>query len=154
MDYECEIKEQISQSALTIRTRTPVEKLPQVLGEGYGTIAQYFGELKKQPLGPPFAIYYNMDMQDLDIEFGFPVEPGIEGKDNIQKSNSPGGKVATCLYTGPYKDIEPAYNCLMKWIKDHGHETTDIAYEVYLNDPSVTPSQELKTQIAFILKTA
>jgi len=153
MSYRCEVKEQATQPALSIRTRTSVENLPHVLGEGYGTVAQYLGELKKQPSGAPFAIYYNMDMQDLDIEFGFPVKEGIEGKDNIQVSSTPGGKVATCLYVGPYNEIEPAYNALMKWADDNKYETTGVAYEVYLNDPAQTPPQELKTQIGFVLKT-
>jgi hypothetical protein len=29
-----------------------------------------------------------------------------------------------------------------------------VAYEMYLNDPSHTPPEELKTQIAFLLKGA
>ena len=63
--------------------------------------------------------YYNMDMQDLDIEAGFPVSRGLSGKGDIQTGEIPGGKVATCLYTGPYSDIEPAYNALSQWMKEN-----------------------------------
>ena len=72
MSYKCELNEQATQPALSIRTRTPVQDIPQVLGKAYGAIAQYLGELGEQPVGPPFAAYYNMDMQNLDIEIGFP----------------------------------------------------------------------------------
>ncbi|MFC2008161.1 GyrI-like domain-containing protein [Chloroflexota bacterium] len=122
MPYKCEVREQATQPTLSIRTRTRAQNLPQVLGEGYGTIAQYLGELREEPAGSPFAIYYNEDMQNLDIEFGFPVGRRLAGKDAIQASETLGGKVATCLYTGPYSGIEPAYNGLSQWIKDNGYE--------------------------------
>ena len=152
MSYECEIKEQSDQPVLSIRTRTPVQDIPQVLGKAYGAIAQYLGELGEQSAGPPFAAYYNMDMQNLDIEIGFPVSVKLPGKGDIEASKIPSGKVATCLYTGPYSEIEPAYNAISQWIEDNGYKPTGVVYEMYLNDPAQTPPQELKTQILFPLK--
>jgi effector-binding domain-containing protein len=154
MSYKCEIKEQSTQPALSIRTRTSVEHLPQVFGGAFGAIAQYLGELGEQPAGPPFAAYYNMDMQDLDVEIGVLVTKSLPGKDDIKASEIPGGQVATCLHTGPYSEIEPAYNALSQWMKENGYEATGVAYEMYLDDPAETPPQELKTQILFPLKTA
>ncbi|MFC1935810.1 GyrI-like domain-containing protein [Chloroflexota bacterium] len=153
MAYMCETKEQAAEPALSIRTTTQVQNLPRIMGETYCAIAQYLGELGEQPAGPPFAVYYNMDMQNLDVEAGFPVSKRIPGKDDIQASETPGGKVATCLHTGPYGGLEPAYNALLQWIKANGYEATGVAYETYLNDPGQTPSHKLKTQIAFLLKT-
>ena len=152
MSYKCKVKEQPTQATLAIRTRVSVQDLPQVLGKAYGAIAQYLGESGEQPAGPPFAAYYNMDMQALDVEIGFPVSRKLSGKGDIQAGEIPGGKVATCLYTGPYSDIEPAYNALSQWMKENGYEATGIAYEMYLNDPGQTPPQELQTQIVFPLK--
>ena len=152
MSYECGVREQAAQPTLSIRTRTRVQDLPQVLGTGYGAIAQYLGELQEEPAGPPFAIYYTADMQNPDIEVGFPVGRRLAGRDDIQASEIPGGKVATCLHTGPYSELEPAYNALSQWIKDNGYEATGVACEMYLNDPDQTPPQELRTQIALFLK--
>ena len=45
MSYECEVKEQAAQPALSIRTRTSVQDISQVLGKAYGAIAKYLGEL-------------------------------------------------------------------------------------------------------------
>jgi effector-binding domain-containing protein len=154
MSYKCEIKEQSTQPALSIRTSTSVEHLPQVFGDAFGAIAQYLGELGEEPAGPPFAAYYNMDMQDLDVEIGIPVTKSLRGRDDIKASGIPGGQVATCLHTGPYSEIEPAYNALSEWMKENGYEATGVAYEMYLDDPAETPPQELKTQILFPLKTA
>jgi effector-binding domain-containing protein len=154
MPYQCELKEQSAQKTLSIRTRTAVQDLPQVFGEGYGQIAQYLGQLGEQPIGPPFAAYYNMDMADLDVELGFPVARALPGQGEIKAGEIPGGRVATCLYTGPYSDIEAAYNTLMKWMEANGYQATGVSYELYLNDPDETPAAELQTQIIFPLESA
>jgi len=152
MTYQCELKDQPAQPTLVIRTRTPVQDLPQLMGETYGTIAQYLRELDECPAGPPFAVYHNMDMQDLDIEIGFPVARELQGQGTIQSSELPAGDVATCLYTGPYQDIGQPYEALSQWITDRGREPTGVSYEFYLNDPQETPPEQLQTQIVFPLK--
>jgi effector-binding domain-containing protein len=152
MSYNCNIEERPDQPVLSIRTRCAVEDLPEVLGRSYGAIAQYLGELGETPGGAPFVAYYNMDMQDLDIEIGFPVTRPLEGKGEIQEEFIPGGKMATCLHIGAYKEIEPAYNALNEFIAQNKYESTGVAYEFYLNDPNETPEEELQTQIVFPLK--
>ena len=154
MPYKCEIYEQATQPTVSIRTRSSVEKLPQVLGESYTAIGQYLGSLGEAPSGAPYVAYYNMDMQDLDIEIGFPVSKPVAGAGAIQPSQMPAGKYATCLHQGPYKDCGGAYEALTLWVKEHGYETAGGVYEVYLNDPNVTPPEELKTQIIFQLATS
>jgi len=152
MESKCELKYQDTQPVLSIRTRSSVQNLPQVLGESYKRIMQYLGELGELATGAPFVAYYNLDMQNLDIEIGFPVAKKLPNKDNIEESEIPSGKFASYLHIGSYSEIEPAYNELTQWIQQNGYEPTGVAYEFYLNDPSETPPEELKTQIMFPLK--
>ncbi|MEW5720807.1 MAG: GyrI-like domain-containing protein, partial [Chloroflexota bacterium] len=151
MSYNCELKQQPAQPALTVRTRAAVQDLPQLFGKTYGAIMQYLGELGEQPAGMPFAAYYNMDMQNLDIEIGFPVARKFPGKGEIRAGEFPGGKLASVLHIGPYDQCAPAYDALTQWVKDHGYEATGVAYEIYFSDPN-TPPQEIKTEIVFPLK--
>jgi effector-binding domain-containing protein len=152
MAYECQVIEQATQPVLSTRTRTSVQNLPQVIGRVYGAVSQYMAELGEQPAGPPFAAYYNMDMQDLDVEAGFPVSRPLPGRGDIQASEIAGGKAATCIHVGPYSEVGPAYETLSQWIKENGYDATGVAYEMYLNDPQQTPPQELKTQIVLPLR--
>jgi len=152
MSYNCEIKEQTTQPTLSIRTRAAVQDLPRVMGEAFGAIAQYLGMSGKAPVGPPFAAYYNMDMQNLDVEVGFPVAQTLPGKDNIQAGQMPAGDYAICMFTGPYSEIEPAYTALTQFVQEKDREATGVAYEIYLNDPDQTPPEALMTQILFPLK--
>ncbi|MGB7875640.1 MAG: GyrI-like domain-containing protein [Anaerolineales bacterium] len=152
MDFQCEIKEQAAQPTLSIRTRTPIDRLPGLLGESYGRIAGYLAELGEEPAGPPFAAFYNMDMHDLDVEIGFQVAKPLSGRNNIQASQVPGGKLGLALHTGRYADIAPTYDALTQYVKEQGYEPTGVSYEFYLNDPGETPQEKLQTQVIFPLK--
>lgn len=152
MHSPCEIKDQPLQRTAAIRTRTAVEKLPAVIGQSYGAIMKYLGGMGVQPSGMPFVIYYNMDMQDLDVEIGFPVSKAIPGSGEIRAGEIPAGKVATCVYTGPYQDMVPAYEALQQCIAEHGYEASGVAIEEYWNGPHEVPPEELKTRITLLLK--
>ena len=152
MSYNCQVKDQADQPVLSIRIHAAVKDLPNELGRAYGAIAEYLQELGVSPTGAPFCGYYNMDMQNLDLEIGFPVGKQLPGRGEIQSGWIPGGKVATTIFTGPYSAIEPAYNALTAFMQDKGHEATGVAYEFYLNDPGETPAEELQTKILFPLK--
>ena len=152
MNYNCEIKELPVQPVLSIRARCAVQELPRLLGVSFGAIAHHLGGLGENPAGAPFVAYYNMDMQDLDVEIGFPVSRSLSEQGNIQSNQIFGEKVATCLYVGPYSEVGPAYDALTQFVKDKGVEPTGVAYEFYLNDPQTVQPSELQTQIYFPLK--
>lgn len=147
MDFHCQLSERKDQPVLVTRVRTPVQKLPELLGKHFGAIFAYLEQLGQMPAGPPFAAYYNMDMQDMDVEIGFPVSAGLPPVDEIQTGVIPAGKSATCLYTGPYDEIASAYTALAGWIDEQGLTPTGVAYEFYLNDPDETSPEALQTQI-------
>jgi effector-binding domain-containing protein len=153
MSIRCEFTQLAPQPSLSIRLRTSSAELPEVFAKGYVEIARYLQECKIKPAGTHFAIYYNLDMRNLDVEFGFPVSASVSGRDNIQASQTPSGKSVTCLHTGSYNEVEPWYRALTEWIKDNGYESAGIAYEVYLNDPCDTPPDKLKTQIYQLIRT-
>jgi effector-binding domain-containing protein len=152
MSYQCEIKERAPQPVLAIRARVKGQDLPQMLGQSFGAVAQYLGELGEQPAGAPFAAYYNMDMENLDVEAGFPVARPLPGRGAIQAGEIPGGLSASVVHVGPYADCGPAYEALTQFVKDQGHTATGVAYEMYLNDPAVTPPAQLMTQVVFPLQ--
>jgi len=152
MEYRFELLDRPAQPALVVRTRAPVQSLPQVVGQAYGAIMQVAGQLGVQPSGAPFVAYYNMDMADLDMEIGFPFERKLTGKGNVLAGEIPGGRAAACLHVGPYDQVSAAYEALQQWMQANGHVPTGVAYEFYLNDPQATPPAELQTRLVFPLK--
>ncbi len=152
MDYNIELTEQPSQPVLSIHIKTAVDNLPRELGKAYGAVIQYLNEIGQSPLDTVFTAYYNMDMDNLEIEAGFPVSEPLPGKGEIKAGEIPGGKQLSCLYKGPYKDCDKAYNAMMKCVEENGYMPTGVSYEFYFNSPDEVPESELLTKIMFPLK--
>ena len=151
MAYEFSVIERPTQKVLSIRTRSAVQDLPRVIGEVYGKIFSYMQDLGVNPTDAPFVGYFNMDMDNLDIEIGVPIDKDLPEKDNMKISEIPGGKYASTLHIGPYNEIKLAYKAISDWIEKN-HKNNYYCYELYLNDPADTPEAELQTQIIFAIE--
>ena len=152
MPYDCQTYLQEALPVLGIRTHAPVEKLQETLGNCYASIGQYMAGLGEAPAGIPYVAYFNMDMQDLDMEVGFKVAKPLPGMGPVQAGALPNTMVATCTHAGPYPDLKFAYEELGRWVEEKGLQASEVLYEFYLNDPATTPPEALQTQIVFILK--
>lgn len=152
MMFKMELSEQRAQPVLSIRKRTTAQALSDVIGACYMKILDYMNELGEKPADAPFTAYYNLDMQDLDVEMGFPVSKSWPEKGEIKAGEIPAGKVVSCVYKGAYAGMEQPYNEMFKWIADNGYEQTGTYYEYYYNSPADVPENELLTKIVMPLK--
>ena len=141
-----EILKKNEQPTLYIRSKTQVERLPALIGESYGKMEAYLKELEEYLTDVPYVVYHNMDMQNLDVEIGFPVSKVLPGKEEIKSGAIPAGKIIFCMYRGAYSEMEPIYNEMSKWIEDNGFKPVGTAYEHYYNGPGF-PESEMLTMI-------
>ena len=149
---EIEMNVQAAQPVLMIRTNTPVEELPKLIGESYMKMMAYLNELGEAPVGAPYTAYYNMDMQNLDVEMGFPVSKRLPDKGEMKAGELPEGEVASIMYKGPYGKMEAVYGDLFEWIEENGYDSALPYYEYYYNSPDQVPESELLTSIAVPIK--
>jgi len=154
MSIKCALVELVPQPSLSIRAVTTAQYLPEIFANGFGEIMQYLQEFKQPIAGRRYAKYYNLDLRNLDVEFGIPIQQRFSGRDSIQASETPAGKAVTCLHIGPHSEVQPYYRALVEWMKDNGYEAAGLAYEVYLNDPEDTPPEKLQTQIYELIRTS
>ncbi len=143
------VREVKEQNTLRVRLVTPVSELPNVMGPIYGEIAARMQSEGVPFVGPPFALYHNMDMEALDVEIGFPVPSPMEKSGRLEPGTIPGGKVVSEIHTGPYSTLEETYNKVMAFIAAEKIKVTPWMYETYLNAPGEVPDAELKTEIFF-----
>ncbi len=106
----------------------------------------------QHPSGPPYALYRNQDMNDFDVEAGFPVAEPIEGSGEVQASEIPASKVCTTVLTGPYDQLPQAWEAITEHLASQAIESQTWGYEIYLNDPTTVPPNEIQTQIVLPLK--
>jgi effector-binding domain-containing protein len=135
------------QPTVSIRTKTSVQNLPVLIGESYGKMDMYLKEIGEYLSDIPYVGYFNMDMQNLDVEIGFPVSKTLLGKGDIKAGCIPAGKVVFCMYRGTYSEITSTYDEMAKWIADKGFKPTGIAYEYYYNSPMDFPESEMLTML-------
>lgn len=147
-----EIKKVEKLKTLMVRTVAPASTLPVLMGEVYGELGAYMGRKGIAFAGPPYAMYYNMDMDALDVEMGFPVSVDAEGEGRITAGEIPGGTVASAVHKGPYDKLMDTYNILMAFVRENGLETTEWMYEFYLNSPAEVKPEDLETEICYPLK--
>lgn len=152
MSYCIQVRSLEAQSVVSVRTKTSLAALGQTMGQAFGQLFGYLGQLGEKPAGPPFAIYHDPEFkeQDMDIEVCLPVGRPLAGNAFIQGKQFPACEAAATLHSGPYDQIGPAYQSLMKWIQDQGREPSGPPREVYLvgPDPSRDPS-EYRTEVVW-----
>lgn len=142
---------QREQPTLIIRLTTRVEELPQVIGASYGKIVAYLDEIGELMTDVPFVAYHNMDMQNLDVEMGFPVAKSYPGNGEVKPGLIPEGKIIFCMYRGPYAEMEPVYMEMSQWFEENNCQPEGISYEYYYNDPEF-PESEWLTKIVMPIK--
>lgn len=154
MEYHCQIETRPAQQTVTMRTRTPVSAMAANIGGIFGQVMEYVGAMGAQPTGAPFVAYFNMDMDDLDIEVGFPVDRALPSRGELIGGALPAGDYATCLHIGPYDQVGPAYGALTAFVQQQGRTPTGVAYEFYFNSPQETAPEALQTLVMFPLQAA
>lgn len=144
-----EMRDLDEMNTLAIRVTVPVSDLSQAMGRVYGEIAAHMQERGIPFAGAPYARYYNMDMQALDVEIGFPVAKQAPGTDTIKPCLLPAGKALVERHIGPYDKIEETYNRMMAYAEEQKLTMSGESYEFYLNDPAETSPEKLETEIYF-----
>lgn len=112
--------------------------------------------------GQPMAITRGLDAGRYVFEAAIPVEgtawPASEAGDDRdsgqEKANgdvvdglSPGGPAVRIVHTGPYDDIDGAYDQLAAYIAAHGLERGELSWEHYISDPANTPPDRIVTHV-------
>jgi effector-binding domain-containing protein len=151
MKYAFEVIDTELQPVLSERHVTSVDNLPLVIGKAYDEIFGYLAEMDESATDMPFVAYYNLDMENLEVEIGVPVARPIETKDNVHASYIPAGKKAVGMYMGPYQGMTEIYEAMNLWLAENHHEATGVVYEFYYNSPDEVPESELLTKVMFLL---
>jgi effector-binding domain-containing protein len=145
-----EIRQVSEKLTASIRVRTPAAGLKDELGRAYGEILAALGRQGVAPGSAAFAVYYNMDMNDLDVEMGFLVLSPCRAEGRMDPSTLPAGRVAFALHKGPYETMEGTYNALTAFMAEKKVTPKGLCYEMYLTGPETPPADTL-TEVYFPL---
>lgn len=135
----------------TVRHTGPYNQIDRAFGK-LGPIAGRAG-LFALPGVKMVAIYYD-DPQttpaaELRSDAGLVVPAGTKLPDGLAAQTLAAGRYAKTVHAGPYTTIGDTWAQLMGgWIPQHDLRIANhVSYEVYLNDPTDTKPEDLRTEI-------
>lgn len=79
---------------------------------------------------------------------------GVAPEAPVEQGSLPGGEYAIITHQGPYEKLEETYGLIMgRWLPTSGRDLRETPwFELYRNDPSSTPPEQLLTDIHIPLK--
>ncbi len=118
------------------------------MGRVFGQVWSFMTDHGIAPAGPALAVYHSYDPEKMTFRAGFVVT-----KDDLAKATgevggdvTPVGRALTFTHIGPYATLRDDYGLMMRHAEERGLTLGTPAWELYLNDPSQTPENELRTQ--------
>nr|WP_183373236.1 GyrI-like domain-containing protein [Gordonia humi] len=120
-----------------------VDDLRDIFDESFQLLAQ------TRPIGPPFAMYEGDPTDVFDLTIGFPVSAPVDPDDygDIANEVFPSGKALIMSHIGGFDGLGSAWESLMEVHSANGGSTPRATIEIYLNDPSSTPQEDLRTDL-------
>jgi effector-binding domain-containing protein len=136
-----------------VRSLVAAEDIPDFMSDALSLVATALRAAGIAPSGPPFARYFAMGPDGLDMAAGFPVgEPFVEAG-VVHPGELPAGPAAIVTHVGPYGGLEAAWNSLRRQARALGHALGEDPWEVYLVGPgSGVDEDEWQTELVWPLR--
>jgi effector-binding domain-containing protein len=145
---EINLFEQPVQHVLAVRTIIKFADYPKIAEQTFKKILEYLALNCVSVSGGPYVCYHNTDLENLDVELGFPVSKPIEtDSSEIFGYTIPIRKVVSGIYLGAYEETDPLMMEIFKWLVEHNYKQQGGIYHYYLNNDK-RPKNELLTEIA------
>ena len=149
--YEVATIELEAQPVLSLTETTSLATVGATIAEGFGALGAHVGAHSIEMTGPPFIVFH--DIIDADqsgvIELCFPVAGSAPTTERIVHRTLDAGPAISTLHRGPYDEITPAYHTLAGWMHEHGLEPAGPPRESYLDDPTTTPPDDVRTSVVW-----
>ena len=123
------------QHVLGTRGRTDMARIVNDIGAMYQELFGYLNSEGIPPFGPPYAEYFEVNENDVDLDCGVAVAPGTKGQGRIAARVMPGGKALRAVHRGPYETMVDTYNRIDAWVKANGYVYAGNVREIYLSNP-------------------
>lgn len=141
--------ELVSQPMVYVTANVSMSEIPAFMDAGFASLGQFLGTTGVTALGPPMALYHDWSGDKTAVDLGFPVsvDDAKKATGAVLGGMTPGGHALKLTHVGPYAAVPAAYAALDTAMKDAAIPVSSLMWEVYLNEPGVTPEAELITEI-------
>ncbi|HEY7563870.1 MAG TPA: GyrI-like domain-containing protein [Acidimicrobiia bacterium] len=144
-----------AQPTIAIRIEKPMADLDMhaIFDTQLPRVFQAVGMAGRQPVGAPYARYFQFGPDRADFEIGVPVSepadlpPARANTDEVGTSELPAGRTAKLIHHGAYDTLGKSYDALHEWIHSQGVDEGDGPWESYIDDPGQVEMSNVRTEI-------
>lgn len=119
----------------TVRSIVEPDDLPAFMADALGMVVLALDQAGIRPAGPPFARYFSMSADGLDVAAGFPVAEPFFGAEVVHPGELPAGPAAVATHVGGFDGLEAAWRALRRRIDELGRRRGENPWEVYFVGP-------------------
>ena len=136
-----------------VRSLVGAEDIPAFMSDALSLVATALRKAGIAPAGPPFARYFAVGPNGLDMAAGFPVAEPFLGTGVVHPGELPAGPAAIATHVGPYQGLEAAWNALRERAGALGRPLGDDPWEIYFIGPgSGVDEAEWRTELVWPLR--
>ena len=139
MSYECAVRKLKPQPFMSIREKTPMDRLVPTIAEYLREVQSHITESGALAAGPPFTRYHGASGDLIDLEAGIPIDVTLAGNGRIRAGTLPGGEAIVTVHVGHYEGLPAAGEALEKWARDNHRRSAGPNWESYVTDPAKEP---------------
>lgn len=114
------LEERAAVAYASIRVRLSLGELGPALAKLWPEVSAWLDEQGIAPVGRPLIRYHVIDMPEVEISVGLPVEAGSVGDGRIEVGELPAGRYAVLVHVGPYEGLVQANADLQSWAAENG----------------------------------
>lgn len=153
MPNEVTIEQVTAQPTAVVRRKATISQLPTVIPAASEPIWRYLDEVgMARGAGRNTVLYHSMaEDGTMDIEVGVEVPEMLAGRDEILRSELPGGRVAVRTHYGAYSGITAAHEAVHAWAHTRDETLAGPSWEIYGHSSEDDGEDAIRTDIVYLL---
>lgn len=119
-----------------IRSIVSMEDIEVFYDRAFQQIAQAINDQGAGFVGPAVGLYWSVPSDVVDLEVGMPTQTPIKNVGEVYASEIPATRAVKFIHHGSYDGIPNAWERLLDWMTDSGHQPGLPMWEVYVTEPT------------------
>jgi effector-binding domain-containing protein len=146
---EVQVAHAVSIPLAVVRRQVRASELAKVVPEGCGVVWS-FVRARQLKAGRHVAVYWDCTIR---LEVGVEMIESIPEEEDVVRSATPAGRVASVVHFGPYQQLGVAHQAIRDWCSAHNVQLAGPNWEIYghwQNDWDADPSR-IRTDVFYQL---
>ena len=119
-----------------VRDTIPMTELRGFFDRSFDLLPAVLAEQGVDPAGPPYARYFGLPGDTVDVELGYPVTETISPQGDIYPAALSAPRIVRAVHEGSYDRLGDSWRAMWEWIVARGLDAADEMWEVYLTEPT------------------